>query len=197
MTDTSYRPGSAGGAASATPSGQSPNSPRGPAGANSASAGTGGAPAAGTAPAGASSSLGSGLRNQAEQLRSEVGDALDRGRAGISESAYAARDSMAEDMEKLRQDMAKMTETLSRFAAEAGGEAGKTLRQVGQSVYAQVGTAASGALDAGSELAASAKEQAKTFASELESMARKQPLGALAGALLVGVIIGMMSRGRG
>jgi hypothetical protein len=51
--------------------------------------------------------------------------------------------------------------------------------------------------DAGSELASSAKEHAKTFASELEGMARRNPLGTIAGALLVGLIIGMMSRGRG
>jgi hypothetical protein len=38
---------------------------------------------------------------------------------------------------------------------------------------------------------------AKTLASELEGMARRNPLGTIAGALLVGVIIGMMSRGRG
>jgi hypothetical protein len=61
---------------------------------------------------------------------------------------------------------------------------------------AQVGTAASGVAEAGSELATSAKEHAKTLASELETMARRNPLGALAGALFVGVIIGMMSRGR-
>jgi hypothetical protein len=33
--------------------------------------------------------------------------------------------------------------------------------------------------------------------SELEGMARRNPLGTIAGALLVGVIIGMISRGRG
>jgi hypothetical protein len=51
-------------------------------------------------------------------------------------------------------------------------------------------------VDTGSELASSAKEHAKTFASELEGMARRNPLGTIAGALLVGVIIGMMTRGR-
>jgi ElaB/YqjD/DUF883 family membrane-anchored ribosome-binding protein len=139
----------------------------------------------------------SGLRQQAEQVRSEVGDALDRGRAGIAESASAARDNLADDMSKLRDDVAGLKDTLARFASQAGSEAGKTIREVGQSVASQVGTAASGVAEAGSELAASAKEQAKTFASELETMARRNPLGALAGALFVGVIIGMMSRGRG
>jgi hypothetical protein len=66
-----------------------------------------------------------------------------------------------------------------------------------QTVAAQVGNATTGVADAGSELASSAKEHAKTLASELEGMARRNPLGTIAGALLVGVIIGMMSRGRG
>jgi hypothetical protein len=66
-----------------------------------------------------------------------------------------------------------------------------------QTVASQVGSATSGVTDTGSELASAAKEHAKTFASELEGMARRNPLGTIAGALLVGVIIGMMSRGRG
>jgi len=139
----------------------------------------------------------SGLRQQAEQTRSEVGEALDRGRAGIAESASAARDDLTEDMSRLRDDVASLKETLARFASQAGSEASQTLRQVGQTVATQLGTAASGVAEAGSELAASAKEQAKTFASEVETMARRNPLGALAGALFVGVIIGMISRGRG
>ena len=99
---------------------QSPNAPRGP--------------AAGGASGAAAAQGGSGLRSPGGQLRTVVEDALDRGRAGIAESAYAARDSMADDMSRLREDMARMTETLSRFAAETGGEAGKTLRAVGPSV---------------------------------------------------------------
>jgi hypothetical protein len=42
-----------------------------------------------------------------------------------------------------------------------------------------------------------ATEQAKTLASDLEGMARRNPLGTSAGAVLVGVVIGLMSRGRG
>ena len=47
-----------------------------------------------------------------------------------------------------------------------------------------------------SDVAASAKEQVKTFASEVENMARKNPLGTIGATLLVGVVLGMMSRGR-
>jgi len=91
----------------------------------------------------------SGLRQQAEQTRSEVGEALDRGRAG-AESASVARDSLAEDMSRLRDDVASPKETLARFASQAGSEARQTLRQVGQTVASHVGTASSRLAEAGS-----------------------------------------------
>jgi ElaB/YqjD/DUF883 family membrane-anchored ribosome-binding protein len=102
-----------------------------------------------------------------------------------------------DDLSDLRRDMTKLTDTLARFASQAGDDAARTVRSLSQTLASQVSSAAGGVADAGSELASSAKEQAKTFASELEGMARRNPLGTIAGALLVGVIIGMMSRGRG
>jgi hypothetical protein len=77
------------------------------------------------------------------------------------------------------------------------GEAAKAIRDIGETVAAQVGTAAGGLADRSSDLAGSAKAQVKTFASELEAMARRNPLGTIVGALLVGFVIGAMSRGRG
>jgi ElaB/YqjD/DUF883 family membrane-anchored ribosome-binding protein len=116
--------------------------------------------------------------------------------AGAAASADAARDSLSEDMNRLRADFVSLKDSLARLVSQVGGEAAKSVRNVQQSVASQVGSTASGIADAGSELAASAKAQAKTIASELEGMARRNPLGTLAGALVIGVIIGMMSRGR-
>jgi hypothetical protein len=67
---------------------------------------------------------------------------------------------------------------------------------MGESVASQVGDTAGGVAEAGSDLATSAKQRATTFASELEAMARRNPLGTIAGTLALGVIVGMMSRGR-
>jgi ElaB/YqjD/DUF883 family membrane-anchored ribosome-binding protein len=39
-----------------------------------------------------------------------------------------------------------------------------------------------------------ATSQAKAFGTELENMARRNPLGTIAGAVIVGVLIGMMGR---
>ena len=109
----------------------------------------------------------------------------------------AGHDSLNDDLNKLRRDVSSLKDNFGRLASQAGGEAMKTVRNVSQTVAAQVGDAAGGVAEAGSDLASSAKEHAKTFASELEGMARRNPLGTIAGALLVGVVIGMMTRGRG
>ena len=111
--------------------------------------------------------------------------------------AGRGRDQLNEDVQRLRRDVASLTDTLSRLASQVSGEAAKTVREAGQSFSTQVSSAAGAVADASSDLASSAKEHAKTFASELEGMARRNPLGTIAGALLVGIVIGMMSRGRG
>jgi ElaB/YqjD/DUF883 family membrane-anchored ribosome-binding protein len=107
-----------------------------------------------------------------------------------------ALDVSSEEINKLRGDVASLKDTIARLASQLSSEAGKTVRGLTQTAAAHVGSAASGVADAGSELASSAKERAKTLTSELEGMARRNPLGTIAGALLVGVIIGMISRSR-
>ena len=111
--------------------------------------------------------------------------------------ATAVRDGLAEDVSSLRADMAKMQDILSKFASDAGGQAARTARNIGQAVASHVGSTTSGLANTGAELASSATDQLKTFATELERIARKNPLGALAGALAVGVVIGLIVRGRG
>ena len=112
--------------------------------------------------------------------------------SGRRESEESERIGLSE----LRQDITSLKNTISHFASQAGDEAAKTVRGASQTLASQVGSAASGVADMSSDLATSAKEHAKTFASELEGMARRNPLGTIAGALVVGVVIGLMSRGR-
>jgi ElaB/YqjD/DUF883 family membrane-anchored ribosome-binding protein len=118
--------------------------------------------------------------------------------AGDTEGAIgAARDRLAEDVSGLRADMTKMHDILSRFVSEAGGQAARTARNVGHTVASQVSSTAGGLATASADVASSATEQFKAFATELEGIARKNPLGALGGALAVGIVIGLIVRGRG
>jgi ElaB/YqjD/DUF883 family membrane-anchored ribosome-binding protein len=97
-----------------------------------------------------------------------------------STPSHSERDALpSEEINKLRQDVASLKDTLARLVSQAGSEAAKTVRNLTQSAASQVGSAASGVADAGSELASSAREHTKTFASELEAMARRNPLARL------------------
>ena len=58
--------------------------------------------------------------------------------------AGVAGDRLAEEVSSLRADMAKMHSILSNFVSEAGGQAARTARNVGQSVVSHVGSTASG-----------------------------------------------------
>ena len=107
------------------------------------------------------------------------------------------RDGFAETLSQLSREIASLKDTFALLASQTGGEAAKAMRNMSEAVASQVGDAASGVADTSSDLATSAKQQAKTFASELEAVARRNPLGTIAGTLVVGVIIGMMTRGRG
>ena len=113
-----------------------------------------------------------------------------------SEADDIRRDGLGETLSQLSRDVASLKNTFALLASQAGGEAVKTMRNMSDAVTSQVGDAASGVADTGSGLATSATQQVKTFASELEAMARRNPLGTIAGTLVVGVIVGMISRGR-
>jgi hypothetical protein len=133
--------------------------------------------------------------NAASENRDEIAAKVERGRANASDAASVAGSDVAGDLRTLRADVAKLQATLATFASAVGKETGVAAKDVGSAVANQVGVPASEVAQSGADLAASAAAQAKTFASELEAMARKNPLGTLAGTLLVGVVIGMMSRG--
>jgi hypothetical protein len=114
-----------------------------------------------------------------------------------SDGDHVRRDGFGETLSQLSRDVASLKNTFALFASQVGGEAAAAMRNMGEAAASQVGDAAGGVVDSGSDIASSAKQHAKTFTSELEAMARRNPLGTIAGTLMVGVIIGMMSRGRG
>jgi len=100
----------------------------------------------------------------------------------------ASASDVSADLETLRADFNALKDTVTNYVTKRSSEALDTAKKTTSDVADQIGSTASG-------IASTASEQAKTFASELERMGRNNPLGALAGALLVGVVIGMIGRG--
>jgi ElaB/YqjD/DUF883 family membrane-anchored ribosome-binding protein len=128
------------------------------------------------------------------QKPNSVGDAISRGRDAVSDAANEAAKSTGSDLQAIQNDLNSLKETLSRFMSQASTQAVKSARDATSNFAGQVGDVASDLADRGSQLVSSTGGQAKTFASELETMARRNPLGTLAGAVAIGVLIGIMGR---
>jgi ElaB/YqjD/DUF883 family membrane-anchored ribosome-binding protein len=111
---------------------------------------------------------------------------------------YGSASSSSDDSNKLRTDLDSLKQQFTDFVSKAGSDAMKTARQTTNDVASQVQNKATDMANQvgskASDLASAASEQAKTFASELERFGRGNPLGAIAGALLVGVVIGLIGR---
>jgi ElaB/YqjD/DUF883 family membrane-anchored ribosome-binding protein len=131
-----------------------------------------------------------------------VAESLNRGKDAIGAAAGEAMTAAASDLQAIRNDLNSLKDTLAKFMAQAGSEAARSARDASASVAGQVkdavgdtvGGVAGDLADKGVEFAATAGEQAKTLAAELEAMARRNPLGALAGALAIGFLIGVWGR---
>jgi ElaB/YqjD/DUF883 family membrane-anchored ribosome-binding protein len=126
-----------------------------------------------------------------------VTNSLARGKDPVGAAAADAMDQAAADLKALRNDLTNLTDTVMKFISQAGNEAAKSAREITSNVAGQVGSAAADMSDKGANIASATTQQAKTFAAELEDMARRNPLGAVAGAVMIGVMIGMMGRRNG
>jgi ElaB/YqjD/DUF883 family membrane-anchored ribosome-binding protein len=145
-----------------------------------------------------------------EPKPASVSESLNRGKDAIGAAAGEAMTAAAADLQAIRNDLNSLKDTLARFMVQAGSEAARSARDVSSRVAGQVanqvagkvkdvvgGTVedvAGGLADKGVEFASTAGEQAKSLAAELEAMARRNPLGALAGALAIGFLIGVWGR---
>jgi ElaB/YqjD/DUF883 family membrane-anchored ribosome-binding protein len=127
-----------------------------------------------------------------------VAESLNRGKDAIEAAASEAMTAAAADLQAIRNDLGNLKDTLARFMAEASSEAAKSARDVSSSVAGQlkdaVGDVADDLAGKGTQFASTAGEQGKTLAAEIEAMARRNPLGALAGALAIGFLIGVWGR---
>jgi ElaB/YqjD/DUF883 family membrane-anchored ribosome-binding protein len=113
--------------------------------------------------------------------RDNAAEALKRGKEGLGDAASTLASDVSSDLESLRRDINNLKDTVSRFISRAG--------DMSSSV-------ASNLAESGTNMASAARDQAKTFASELENMGRRNPLGAMATAVMVGILIGLIARSR-
>ena len=127
-------------------------------------------------------------------------------RGGLSEADSPLLDSVARGkgansavteeviITALRADLNGLKDTVTKFISQVSSKTAKSAREVTSSMADQVGSVATNYADKGAEMTSAASEQAKTVTTELEGMARRNPLGTIAAAVLIGVFIGLLGR---
>ena len=126
--------------------------------------------------------------SKGDSLRESVASSISREAVGTA--ASDAMETAGADLKALQSDLSDLKETVAKLVSRAGDGAAKSAREIA----GQVSTAASDLAEKGANVASAATDQAKTLVTELENIARRNPLGALAGAVVIGVLIGMMRR---
>jgi ElaB/YqjD/DUF883 family membrane-anchored ribosome-binding protein len=125
-------------------------------------------------------------------VRESVAGTISRGKEAVSTAASEAMEEAGVDLKTLRSDLSDLKEAVAKLVSRASGEATNSAREIA----GQVGSAARDLAERGANVASTATDQAKTLVTEVENIARRNPLGALAGAVVVGILIGMMDRRR-
>jgi ElaB/YqjD/DUF883 family membrane-anchored ribosome-binding protein len=123
-------------------------------------------------------------------LGASIAEAGVRGKDAISTVATDATNSAGAELALLRSDLNSLIHTVEKFIAHAGVETEKVARKVSHNMAGRAGDLS----DKGVEMASAATDQAKVFASDFEHMVRRNPIGAIAGAVTVGVVIGLLGR---
>lgn len=134
--------------------------------------------------------------SSARHISEFISDSAARGKEAISNSAEEAIKSVGSDLNVLKHDLESLRDTVVNYIAQTRSTSVKAAQEAASSVADQVGDAVTNLTNDGAEAISTAAGHTKTAMSELESIVRRNPVGAIAGAVLFGMIIGFAGRMR-
>lgn len=103
---------------------------------------------------------------------------------------------LAEDLATLRADVAKLTETLAAVARTEGEAVSAAVRDRVRAGKARAEATAAGLLDEGAAALDDVKARAASLQGDVTAVIERNPVGAVAAALGIGFVIGLLTRGR-
>ncbi len=125
----------------------------------------------------------SNLGDEGVKSSASVVESLTRTKEAIGSAAAEAMHSAGSDLDALVRDLNGLKDTLTTFISKTGNEALKSVHDV-----------SSGLAETGAGMAFNATERGKNLAGQLEGVVRRNPLASIAGALVLGILLG--ARGR-
>ena len=114
--------------------------------------------------------LSAGVSSPAGTPKERLGQEFEQAKDRIAGAASSAREAAGGDLANIRDDMARLSDTVSKLA-----------KQVGSDIAGVAGVGAD-----------AAQEQAASIVAEVEKMVRRNPLAAVAGVFFVGLFIGIL-----
>ena len=130
------------------------------------------------------------IKDWAKTGANRAGDAVSRGTQAAAAASSEAASSAGSAVDGMRAEIRNIQDMLGRLAAHYGQDAVSSARSAANAAAERLGDMA----NRGANAASVASERAKSLAGELEAMARRNPMGVIAGAIVVGVLIGVFSR---
>jgi ElaB/YqjD/DUF883 family membrane-anchored ribosome-binding protein len=130
--------------------------------------------------------------SQVKDWRRSGAEALARGKEAASAAGAEAASAGASAVESLRSEIKTIQELVTRLAAQSGRDAAN----VAAAAADRIGDVAGDLARSSANAAAAATDRAKSLGGELEGMARRNPMGVIAGAVVIGVLIGVFGRSR-
>jgi ElaB/YqjD/DUF883 family membrane-anchored ribosome-binding protein len=103
---------------------------------------------------------------------------------------------LSEDLATLRADVAKLAETLTLLAKAESEAVSDAVKQKVRASAARAEATASGLLEEGTAAYEEAKAKAQSLGGEVCSAIERNPLSAVAAALGIGFLFGILTRGR-
>jgi ElaB/YqjD/DUF883 family membrane-anchored ribosome-binding protein len=97
-------------------------------------------------------------------------------------------------VQSLRNEIRNIQDMVTRLAGQSGRDAVDSARAAAAAAAERVGDAAGDLARSSADAAAVAADRAKSLAGEVEGMARRNPMGVIAGAVVIGVLIGVFGR---
>jgi ElaB/YqjD/DUF883 family membrane-anchored ribosome-binding protein len=113
-----------------------------------------------------------------------------------NESTRISSNSIHDDIQSLKSDLAALKESIASLTSTAATSTMGMASDAASKVSEKVSDAATLIAEKSSDMASVASQGAKSLSVEVEDLTRRNPLAALASAVVVGLLIGMASRGR-
>ncbi|HSI41580.1 MAG TPA: hypothetical protein VLA00_13635 [Xanthobacteraceae bacterium] len=103
---------------------------------------------------------------------------------------------LSADLAALRSDVAKLAESLTTLVKTETEAAGATVKQQVRRGAEKAQATAAGLLEEGAAAVDEARERARSLSQDVGAAIERNPFGAVAAALGIGFLVGLLTRGR-